>query len=255
MIGSRDAAVQRAFGSLRGADLPDRVPVRYSGNCTSPARLPSPLGRDVELVVRCRGCPGCLRARQHLWRLRAEVETVTSDRTWLFTGTFAAQHHEREPVAEEITKYLKRLRHRTERLRYLVAYERHRSGAFHCHMLLHTDVGAKWRHVTEPWEAGFFKANLIQNYRAASYVTKYVSKDMFEVQQTGRRPRIRASRNPRYGDQVMCHEEQIVQLLKQREVVTQDVHRVNLIDLVNAVRPKEEDPLWELAMRIQLSRK
>lgn len=122
-------------------------------------------------------------------------------------------------------------------------------------MLLHTDLGARWRDVTEPWDAGFNKANLLKTYRAASYVTKYVSKDMFEVQQTGRRPRIRASRNPRYGDQVMCHEEAIVQLLKEREVQTHDVHRVNLVDLVNAVRPKEEDPLWELALRIQMTRK
>lgn len=120
-------------------------------------------------------------------------------------------------------------------------------------MLLHTDIGAKWKDVTEPWEAGFFKANLIKNFRGASYVTKYVSKDLMEVQASGRRPRIRASRNPRYGDQIMCHEEAVVQLLKHREVDGQDVHRVNLIQLVNAVRPKEEDPLWNLAMRIQMS--
>lgn len=255
MIGSRDAAVQRAFERVGGTDLPNRLPVRYSGNCSTPARLSSPLGRDVELVVRCRGCPGCLRARQHLWRLRAEIETVQADRTWLFTGTFRAQHHEREPVAEEITRYFKRLRHRTQQLRYLACYERHRSGAFHCHMLLHTDVGTKWRDVTEPWDAGFFKANLIRSYRGASYVTKYVSKDLMETSTSGRRPRIRASRNPRYGDQIMCHEEQIVQMLKQREVDGQDVHRVNLIELVNAVRPTEEDPLWNLAMRIQMSKR
>lgn len=254
MVGSRDAAVQRAFGSVRGVDLPDRMPVRYSGNCTAPARLRSPLGRDVELVVRCRGCPGCLRARQHLWRLRAEVETVKADRTWLFTGTFREQFHEREPVAEEITRYLKRLRHRAERVRYLACYERHRSGAFHCHMLLHTDIGTKWRDVTEPWEAGFFKANLIKSFRGASYVTKYVSKDLMETTTMGRRPRIRASRNPRYGDEVMCHEEAIVQQLQQRRIEEPEVHRVNLLQLVNAVRPVESDPLWDLAMRIQMAK-
>jgi len=122
-------------------------------------------------------------------------------------------------------------------------------------MLLHTSIDAKWRDVTEPWTAGFFKANLIKNFRGASYVTKYVSKDLFEVSTQGRRPRIRASRNPRYGDEIMCHEEAVVQLLKQREVDGGDVHRVNLVQLVNAVRPTESDPLWDLAMRIQLARK
>ncbi len=255
MVGSRDAAVQRAFGSVRGVDLPDRVPVRYSGNCTAPARLPTTLGRDVELVVRCRGCPGCLRARQQLWRLRAEIETVKADRTWLFTGTFRDQWHDREPVAEEITRYFKRLRHRAGRLRYLACYERHRSGAFHCHMLLHTDLGTSWRDVTEPWDAGFFKANLLRDHRAASYVTKYVSKDLMETVSYGRRPRIRASRNPRYGDEVMCHEEAIVAQLQKRRIDEVDTHRINLIQLVNAVRPRESDPLWDVAMRLQLSKK
>lgn len=122
-------------------------------------------------------------------------------------------------------------------------------------MLLHTDLGTSWRDVTDPWEAGFFKANLLRDYRAASYVTKYVSKDLMETVSHGRRPRIRASRNPRYGDEIMCHEEAIVAQLKGRVIDEVDTHRINLIQLVNAVRPEEKDPLWDLAMRVQLSKK
>lgn len=120
-------------------------------------------------------------------------------------------------------------------------------------MLLHTAVDATWRDVTEPWQAGFFKANLIRSFKGVGYVTKYVSKDLMEVQAAGRRPRIRASRNPRYGDEVMQHEAEIVQALQKRRIKELDVHRTNLIQLIDEVRPSERDPLWDLAMRMQMA--
>jgi len=53
----------------------------------------------------------------------------------------------------------------------------------------------------------------------------------------------------------MCHEEAIVAQLQKRRIDEVDTHRINLIQLVNAVRPRESDPLWDVAMRLQLSKK
>lgn len=239
----QERAGDNAFRRASDGDAKEiRQTINYYGNCTRPARLPSPLGREMELAVRCRNCPSCLRSRQHLWRLRAELEVLHAPRTWMFTGTFSEQFHDLEPVGKEVTRYLKRLRH-SGRVRYLVCPERHKSGAWHCHMLIHCDRNLSWRAVTDPWKAGFFKAN-IASVEAAGYVTKYVTKDMGE-RSSGRRPRIRASRNPRYGDGVMQHEEEIVQLLKEREVVNHETWTTNLKQMLKRLE-KTEDPIWKL---------
>ncbi len=181
------------------------------------------------LAVRCRRCPGCLRSRRYLWALRAQLETFEAQRTLLFTGTFRAQPHEREVASEEVTRYLKRLRKaHGASLRYLVCFERHKSGAWHVHMLLHTrDSVLTTRAARAPWSAGFSDAK-VANVQAAGYVTKYVTKDL-EDESIDRMPRIRASRDPRYGDAVMCHEEGLIDLLQKRpEIQTTDLWAANL---------------------------
>jgi len=182
--------------------------------------------------------------------MRAEYEVLVASRTWMFTGTFRDQYVEREPVTEEVTRYLKRLRHNTS-VRYLVCFERHRSGAFHIHALLHTSSKATWADVTKPWIAGFYKANLVRDVSSARYVTKYVSKDISDRGAEGRRPRVRASRNPRYGDPVMCHEEEIVKALQARKINPEVTWTNNLKEMLRILDVPAEDKLWEAAMKLQ----
>lgn len=223
-------ADRRAFLQPSRDDPTGKWVRRYHGSCSSPAYLPSALGRDVVLAVRCRRCPGCFRARRYLWALRAQLETLGAQKTILFTGTFAAQPHDRQVAADEVTRYLKRLRKGLDaQVRYLVCFERHKSGAWHVHMLLHTNDARDLttRRTRRPWTAGFSDAK-VADLKAAGYVTKYVTKDLVD-ESTDRVPRIRASRDPRYGDAVMVHEEAIVQQLQQRpEIPTTDLWATNI---------------------------
>lgn len=242
-----DSAIGRAFDTPDlGSDLP-RITVPYFGNCTRPIGLASTLGREVQLGVRCRRCPGCLRARRFLWKLRAQAEMFSAHQTYLFTGTYRAQYLELEPVNESITLWLKRLRERVDRgsVRYLVATERHKSGAWHMHALLH-DVGSGGvdlgRMAETVWRDGFTKCKPC-DIRGAGYVTKYVSKDLESTGDAARRPRMRASRSPRYGAVVMEQSEAIVRELQKRSVDVSATWTYNLREILEMVDSKEN--VWK----------
>ncbi len=242
-----DSAIGRGFDTPDlGSDLP-RVVVPYFGNCTRPVGLASPMGRDVVYGVRCRRCPGCLRARRFLWKLRAQAEMFEAAQTYLFTGTYRAQYLDLAPVNESITLWLKRLRERVDRgsLRYLVATERHKSGAWHMHALLH-DVGSGsidlGRLSEAVWRDGFTKCKPC-DIRGAGYVTKYVSKDLESTGDNARRPRMRASRNPRYGAVVMEQSEAIVRELQSRRIDVGQTWTINLREALQLVDQKED--IWK----------
>lgn len=224
---------------------PPRVVIPYFGNCTQPVRLASQMGRDVELGVRCRRCPGCIRARRYLWKLRAEAEVFTNAQSYLFTGTYKAQYLDLEPVSLSVTLFLKRLRERIGEagaLRYLVAFERHRSGAWHVHALLHDVAGAAGdvRSLSGlAWRDGFSNCKVV-DVRGAGYVTKYVSKDLESFGPTAVRPRMRASRNPMYGAVVVAHQEEIVRELQRRKVDLGQVWNVNVRDILKFATRKDD---------------
>ncbi len=189
-----DAAFLRADDTI-GLQM---VHEDYSGSCTRRAVVPYDGCMDICDQVRCRNCPSCLRSRRFLWQMRAEAETILADRTWFFTGTWAQQTWEFEECKRETSLFLMRLRSRCHErgtnFRYLVVPERHKSGAFHIHALIHvpwTDFSF-YQLIADSWQAGFFTIKEC-NYKTAGYITKYTSKDLFE-EIDGKRPRIRASR-------------------------------------------------------------
>lgn len=167
--------------------------------------------------------------------------------TYLFTGTYRAQYLDLAPVNESITLWLKRLRERVDRgsLRYLVATERHKSGAWHMHALLH-DVGSGngdiGRLSEAVWRDGFTKCKPC-DIRGAGYVTKYVSKDLESAGDAARRPRMRASRSPRYGEVVMEQSEAIVRELQKRKIDLGETWTINLREALEMV-DKQED-IWK----------
>jgi site-specific recombinase len=174
---------------------------------------------DQELHVRCRRCPSCLRARQYLWALRAEAEVLLHRKTLFFTGTFAQQTKDLEVINDECTKWLKRVRRRCDRrgtkLRYLLVPERHKSGNWHVHALLHSNEALTTRMAKEGWNAGFTVCK-VADRGSARYVTKYVAKDLLE-DQNRKVPRIRASRAPTYGGWVMVRDKELVEeMLRKR---------------------------------------
>lgn len=168
----------------------------------------------IELVAKCRKCDHCLAKRSAHWRLRALAEWRVAPRTWMVTLTFAPEHHFRaltvirqrldaqgidfdrlsgeEQFAErvretgrECTRWLKRLRkggqgYDPAPFRYLLVAEAHKSGLPHWHALLHEiDPIRPVRHaaIKRAWWSGFSDVKLVLDPKAATYATKYLSKD------------------------------------------------------------------------------
>lgn len=165
--------------------------------------------RHVDIAVRCRKCTACRAARRRHWQLRAISEIRNCERTWFGTLTLAPEHQFRlvclasskllaggthydalteddqfkercKPLVREIQLYFKRLRKAGCQFRYLVAIERHKSGAPHVHLLVHETAGpVRHRQLSSAWTLGFTKFNLVSpdgETQAARYVSKYLTK-------------------------------------------------------------------------------
>lgn len=179
----------------------------------------------LELYVRCRKCPQCLRAKAQYWRIRAFAElSANTGRSWFGTLTMTPHEHFRtmcaarlrlagrgvswdalplhEQFAERcleagksITRYLKRIRKESgAKLRYILVAEAHKSGLPHWHILIHEVGDQPVRHSTlkKQWGQGFSDFKLVAEHessRAAYYVAKYLTKSASA--------RVRASRG--YG--------------------------------------------------------
>lgn len=164
----------------------------------------------LEMDVRCRKCPSCLRVRAYTWRWKAMEEWRAANRTWLATLTLRPEAYvmllSKARVAEskrgwsfeklseheqfvavdrqmygDVQLWLKRLRKNSgQPLRYLAVTERHVSGVPHMHLLLH-EPGPPLTYNNDlkgSWKLGFDSYKLVADARAAGYVTKYLAKEI-----------------------------------------------------------------------------
>lgn len=162
----------------------------------------------VSLKVRCRRCPACLRYRGAIWRVRAEAEVRSAERTWMGTLTLSpGSHHQmlsrarlrwsargngdldrasrdeqflarHAETSRELTKMVKRMRIKHgEPLRMLLVTEAHKSGLPHYHMLVHqcSKQPLRYDDLRGLWPWGFSRWKLCEP-EAASYVCKYLTK-------------------------------------------------------------------------------
>lgn len=166
--------------------------------------------RNIDIAVRCRRCPACLKARSQYWAIRIADEIGASSRTWFGTLTLKPEFQFRcvavaserlarqgidlgsldpddafkehcKPLTGECQRYLKRLRRQAKGLRFCLVVERHKSGLPHAHLVVH-ERGEPIRHakLQEAWSWGFSKFNLVaegENHLAARYVAKYLAKN------------------------------------------------------------------------------
>ena len=176
----------------------------------------------VTTLTRCRKCRPCRLARMGYWARAAMEHTETTAeenrRSWFGTLTLSAEWQQRfleearfrwanrvarssaipdwwdDPtcderfaevravLVEEVQKYWKRLRKKGHAFKYLLVFERHKSGLPHMHFMLHeTDAKILARQLREEWPYGFTKMKLVKGpdvRRAAWYVTKYLSKSV-----------------------------------------------------------------------------
>lgn len=278
----RDTAVHRAFQDPKSRDLDGRkIPWRLYGTCTTPVVIPAKdaeVGKvytDAEKHVRCRNCPGCIRARRHLWRLRAECEFFKHRRNWFFTGTFAHQTDDLDVVGKECQDWLKRVRWHANRglllscetpiagftasgrakkvrcfscsacqrmalqkINYVLAFEPHKTGMLHMHALVSSNGRLRYRDLARTWRAGWEKTKLA-NPRSPGYVTKYVTKELGEGSRRIR-PRVRSSQG--YGAEIMARTpEEVAALLALREEkTTGEIWQMNLDQIVREFQHSQQ---------------
>lgn len=163
----------------------------------------------LDMLVQCRQCPTCLRARARRWRGWIVDELRIAPRTWFGTLTvepqwraayrlkalrgggefknaadeFRSLHHQ---IGKDLTKFLKRVRKGNEdhpgphRFRYVLVCEAHKDGFPHYHMMIHeVDPVAPVRKelLRGAWHQGFSVWKLVDdNEKAAWYAAKYLSK-------------------------------------------------------------------------------
>lgn len=189
--------------------MPDETLRRLAVANGEPLRTASV--RNVDIAVRCRKCGPCRHARRRHWQLRAQAEISASERTWFGTLTLAPEQQFRlvclasvnlaaggtlyealpedqqfkercKPLVREVQLYIKRLRKDGCKFRYLVAIERHKSGAPHVHLLVHeTAAPVRHKQLSAKWSLGFSKFNLVaegEETQAARYVAKYLTKSL-----------------------------------------------------------------------------
>lgn len=186
------------------------VPVEIEGRAdTRKGETGMPIA--IQMETRCRRCPACLRYRAWLWRVRAQSEVASAQRTWFVTLTLRPEEHwladlrasaecRRRGVAFEtlspeeqfterhraicvdLTKWMKRLRKQSgSKLRYILVAEAHKSGLPHYHALVHEVPASKpvtKRQLQEQWTLGFSTAKVVEDAKSAVYVTKYLSKSV-----------------------------------------------------------------------------
>jgi len=138
-----------------------------------------------QISVRCRKCDKCARHKRNLWAARARVEIAKSVRTWLLTLTLG--FHARLSFGDDPKLFKREIRLMLGRIRkdlgyssfrYLVAFERHKDGVLHAHLLLHDLHGfLPKRAIQRQWPHGHTNCKLADD-KAPAYVAKYICKDM-----------------------------------------------------------------------------
>lgn len=240
---SLGASVYEALCDERAVDDGSFWHVHLSGNCLSPVIVGANDGKNIfaKRYVRCRRCVNCLNARRYYWGVAAMEQTRLARRTWFGTLTLSVDGHEimrdrarsassepnaawwddprcderfalvRDELYLEVRRYWARLRKAGHRFKYLLVFERHKSGLPHMHFLLHEESTPILKRVLqEHWPWGFSKPKLVGGRakdaahpeKAAWYVVKYLSKSHQSRQIASKmyRPSMRACRhNPPKG--------------------------------------------------------
>jgi len=179
----------------------------------------------VRWYVRCRRCGPCRKAKMYYWVYAAmeqmRLASESGRRTWFGTLTLSSEWQERllqsamakemeyavtshvpewwgdphcderfrlvrDELVSEVQRYWKRLRKAGHRFKYMLVFERHKSGLPHMHFLLHEEGDPILkRQLRAAWHLGFVQAKLVQHgsseslthaRKAAFYVAKYLQK-------------------------------------------------------------------------------
>ena len=128
---------------------------------------------------------------KNLWRIKTKIKDyiLSNDFDYFWTLTFKADRYDYDLAFQKMGKWLRKMRDKHGKFDYIMIPELHKDGAIHFHGVTGglnalivaagvTHKGAKVYNCLE-WEHGFTtKTKIRDKEKTASYVTKYVTKEM-----------------------------------------------------------------------------
>lgn len=137
--------------------------------------------------------------QKKIYQVKTKIKDycLSNDFDYFWTLTFKENRHDDEAAFDKMQKWLKKMRAKYGTFRYLFIPERHEDGAIHFHGVTggfkgvieysgkkHQGKDKKWHRVYNclDYDLGFSTLSVIRNKKScASYVTKYVTKDMINT--------------------------------------------------------------------------
>lgn len=128
---------------------------------------------------------------KNLWRIKTKIKDyiLSNDFDYFWTLTFKADRYDYDLAFKKMGKWLEKMRKKYGKFDYIMIPELHKDGAIHFHGVtgglnaLIVDAGVKHKGVKVynclEWEHGFTTLTKIRDKeKTASYVTKYITKEM-----------------------------------------------------------------------------
>lgn len=128
---------------------------------------------------------------KNLWRIKTKIKDyiLSNDFDYFWTLTFKADRYDYDLAFQKMGKWLRRMRDKYGKFDYIMIPELHKDGAIHFHgvtgglnaVIRDSGVNHKGSEVYNclDWEYGFTTLTKIRDKeKTASYVTKYVTKEM-----------------------------------------------------------------------------
>lgn len=132
-----------------------------------------------------------LEKQRNLWKIRTKIKdyVLCNDFDYFWTLTFDSERYNYDLAFEKMGKWLRKMRDKNGKFNYIMIPELHKDGAIHFHGLTGgleasiRDSGVKHRGVKvyncDDWKHGFTTLTKIRSKeKTASYVTKYITKEM-----------------------------------------------------------------------------
>lgn len=128
---------------------------------------------------------------KNLWKIRTKIKDyiLSNDFDYFWTLTFKADRYDYDLAFKKMGKWLEKMRKKYGKFDYIMIPELHKDGAIHFHgvtgrlnaLIVEAGVKHKGSEVYNclEWEYGFTTLTKIRDKeKTASYVTKYVTKEM-----------------------------------------------------------------------------
>lgn len=130
---------------------------------------------------------------QYLWKVKNKLRDYARNNDFDMFWTLTFDNNKIANVDDyrfdEMNKWLRKMRDKYGKFRYIAIPERHKSGAIHWHMVTGgfspklIDSGVKFRRVSVfnclDWDYGFSNVQKVRNkIKVANYISKYITKDL-----------------------------------------------------------------------------